>query len=94
MRRDRLTQESLGTSYKFESQVNNVENDLFCDIDCLPHTDADAEKKYGKLVPVEDEYPDADEEIGEIEKIGLEIAGGIQDQSNRLGRRRKHNDEE
>ena len=94
MRRDRLTQETLGSSYKLESQINSVESEAFCDIDCLPHTDADAEVKYDKLVPVDDEYPDADGEIGEIEKVGLEIAEEIQDKSNRLGRRRKYEADE
>ena len=33
-----------------------------------------------------------EEEIGEIEKVGLEIAEEIQDRSDRLGRRRKYDD--
>ena len=94
MRRDRLTQETLGSSYKLESQINSVEGEAFCDINCLPHTDVNAEEKYEKLVPVDDEYPDADEEIGEIEKVGLDIAKEIQDKSDKLGRRRKYEADE
>ena len=52
MRRDRLTQEISGTSYKPDPQVITTANEAFCEIDCLPHTDADAEGKYDKLVPV------------------------------------------
>ena len=74
----------MGTSYTLESRVNIVEYGIFCDTGCLPHTDADAEWKHGKLVPVEDEYSDADEEVGEIENVGLVAAGEIQDQSNGL----------
>ena len=93
MRRDRLTQETLGASYKLVPQVNTVEKEAFCDIDCMPHFDDDAEGKYGRLVPVEDEYPDADEDVREVEKIGLKIAEEIQGRSDRLGRRRRYDDE-
>ena len=49
----------------------------------------DAEGKYGKSVPPEEEYPDADEEIKGVEKNGLEIAKSIQEQSDKFGRERK-----
>ena len=93
MRRDRLTQKTLGSDNTSAHQVHTAESEAFCDIECLPHTAKDAKEKYEKLVPAEEEYPDANEAVDSIEKIGLRIADSIQDQSNRLGRRRKYDDE-
>jgi len=94
MRRDRLTQRTLGTDDKSSHQVNSVEKEVFSDIKCLPHNAENIDVEHEKLVPVEDEYPDADERLDPVEQVGLEIAKSIQNQSDRLGRRRKYDDEE
>ena len=44
-------------------------------------------------MPVDEEYLDADEGLDTVEKTGLEIAKSIQDQSDKLGRRRMYDDE-
>ena len=82
MRRDRLTQQTLAGS-----EVHNIAE--ICDIDCLLHCGPEAESKHELFEPPEDEFPDAQEEVEEIEKFGLSIAKSIQDQSEQFGRRRK-----
>ena len=94
MRRDRLTQKTLGSENTSAHQVNSVEKELFCDIKCLPHNAKNVDEEHEKLVSVEDEYPDADEKLDPVEKVGLEIAKSIQDQSDRFGRKRRYDDEE
>ena len=80
MRRDRLTQKTLGNT-----ECHNLEGDI-CDIDHLPHTKAEAYEKY---TPPEEEYLDNVEGADGVEDYGLEIAKSIQDQSEQFGRRRK-----
>ena len=82
MRRDRLTQQTLGNS-----EIHNVSD--ICDIEILPHKDPEADMKYEIFQPPDGEYPDADEQVGEIERVGIAIAKSIHDQSEQFGRKKK-----
>ena len=46
-----------------------------------------------KMMPTEEEYPDAEEEVSSIEKAGLEIAKSIQEQSDKFGKKRRYENE-
>ena len=90
MRRDRLTQTTLGTTHYVGSTACNVEQDEICDLTCLPHTSHNHEDLYGKFVAPKEAYPETPEETDAIEEHGLTIAKDIQDQSDRCGRKRKY----
>ena len=72
----------------------HVIDEGWCALEQLLHTHEDMDRICEKMVAYEESYPEAPEEIGPVELVGLGIAKSIQQQSEEYCRTRRFPDSE